>query len=92
MDIQDISVSTLPFPQNKYSCSLTEVNFITEDIMLWYTHLYENIFFINKWDTALFRERKVALGRDRVAVIKSLITRASHHNLTQQEPIQKSIY
>ena len=45
--------------------------------MLWYTYLYENILFTNKWDTALFIERKEAgeAGEEesRVAIIKSLI-------------------
>ena len=47
--------------------------------MLWYTYLYENILFTNKWDAALIIERKEALGawvdENRVALIKSLITR-----------------
>ena len=46
--------------------------------MLWYTCLYENILFTNKWDTALILERKDAWEaseeENRVALIKSLIT------------------
>ena len=45
--------------------------------MLWYTYLYENILFTNKWDAALIIERKNAseAGEEesRVAIIKSLI-------------------
>ena len=50
---------------------------MTEDKMLWYTYLYENILFTNKWDTALIIERKDAweasAEESRVALIKSLI-------------------
>ena len=47
--------------------------------MLWYTCLYENILFTNKWDAALILERKDAWEaneeEDIVALIKSLTTR-----------------
>ena len=45
--------------------------------MLWYTYLYENILFTNKWDAALIIERKDAWEaseeESRVPLIKSLI-------------------
>ena len=47
--------------------------------MLWYTYLYENKLFTNKWDAALFIERKDAqeagVEEGRVALIKSFIMR-----------------
>ena len=47
--------------------------------MLWFTYLYENILFKNKWDPALIIERKDAWEaseeESRVAIIKSLIMR-----------------
>ena len=47
--------------------------------MLWYTYLYEYILFTNKWDAALFIEKKDAWKageeENRVALIKSLIMR-----------------
>ena len=56
-----------------------KVNFITKDRMFWYTYLYENILFTNKWDVALIIERKDAWeaseDESRVPLIKSLIMR-----------------
>ncbi len=51
------------------------MNFTNEDKMLWY-YLYENTLFTNKWDAALFGKEsawEVGWGRERVALIKSLI-------------------
>ncbi len=44
--------------------------------MLWYTYLYENTMFTNKWDAALFGKWKAVVewkGNYRFALIKSLI-------------------
>ena len=45
--------------------------------MFWYTYLYENILFTNKWDAALIIERKdvweACEEENRVAIIKSFI-------------------
>jgi len=49
---------------------------IIEDKMLWYTYLYENTMFTNKWDPALFGKGKTWVakkGNERVALIKILI-------------------
>ncbi len=44
--------------------------------MQWYTYLYENKIFTNKWDPALFGKGKAWVagkGKERVGLIKSLI-------------------
>jgi len=38
-----------------------------------YSYLYENIMFTNKWDAALFWERKALNELEEFALIKSLI-------------------
>ena len=44
--------------------------------MLWYTYLYENILFTNKWDAALIMEAwEFSDEESRVVIIKSLIMR-----------------
>jgi hypothetical protein len=46
------------FLWNKNTCYLTNINFISEDKMLWYTYLCENKMFTNKLDPALFGKGK----------------------------------
>jgi len=53
---------------------LTQVNFITQEKMLWHIYLYENIMSTNKRYSALFGKGKAwVAGWGKVALIKSLI-------------------
>ncbi len=69
--------STNSFVQNKNTCNLTWVNFITEDQMLWCTYLYENTMFTKKMSRSIIWERKCCawvVGEVYVVVlVKSLI-------------------